>query len=267
MENDEKNKQENEKKAKSKLWIVIILILLMLLGLGYVIFYTPIIHYGVGVLSPELREEVEVLVIGMEDEENIDEEDIKEADAIVLANLQPNESKVTFRNVPVRTQINDQELRHLEREEIESEITELYGITSNYYFVLSYESFKELIDSLGGVEIALEEELQVPDLDLDLNEGSNLLSGDEALNYARWFNYPAEEIERLNRQQEIIRAVVEDVLTIESIADLPETYRNLVDSYDSVETNLDKDLVFELLEFYRNRDDIELEYDILEKID
>ncbi|WP_345040136.1 LCP family protein [Georgenia daeguensis] len=96
-------------------------------------------------------------------------------------------------------------------------VEQLTGVRIDHFAVADFESFSELTDELGGVEIRLEQPLAVDGVTLD--EGTHLLDGAQALTYARErYNVPGGDFGRVQRQQNwmrgIMRAIFDrDVLT------------------------------------------------------
>lgn len=264
MENNKESKKKSENKKiivkRKKLTIVL---LFLLLGIGFYIYYVPFFAKDNSDLAPELREEVSLVLIGLDDEDSVAHKEV-EADAIVVTDFQVEDKKITFKNISPSMKLGDRQLRKMKPQQIITELKEKIGLEAPYYFVLSYEGFKKTVNELGGVEISLDEQLEVPDMGLFLVKGENLLSGKEALNYSRWYDVREDELARIERQQKIINATADKIFQNKSLANIPELYRTLVKSYESTETNLDQKIILELIEFFRERKNIEFEFEYYE---
>ncbi len=259
QDNNLKGKQEeNPQQISGKPKLIIITGLFILISLGFFIYYTPFLQGGIAGLAPELREEVNIILIGIDDESS--DNQLLEADALIMTKLEVQEPRITFESIDPGLQLQGRTLKDMSREDLLENIGEITEIKPNYYFILSYQGFKDILNELRGVEIILDQPLEVPELGLYLEEGPNLLSGKEALNYARWYDLDNES-SRIKRQQQIIKSTADKVLQTNTLTDIPGLYRKFVDSYDSVETNLDRELVVELIDFLRKRNDLEIVYE------
>lgn len=89
-------------------------------------------------------------------------------------------------------------------------INENFGIAIDKYAAVSFDSFKSIIDSLGGVEIdvASKEVDQIPGV---TNAGVQTLNGEQALAYSR-IRYIDSAYERDNRQRKVIQSTANKLL-------------------------------------------------------
>ncbi|MBS3786663.1 LCP family protein [Candidatus Bipolaricaulota bacterium] len=119
------------------------------------------------------------------------------------------------------------------------------GVPINFYIVLDYEGFKEIVDLMGGVEITVEKRLEYTDeaggLDIDIDPGTQTLSGEDAMGYVRYRGNQSD-LQRINRQQKFLRALLQGGVNLEGwsqIKDVINTGRkyaktnlSLMDMYD-----------------------------------
>ncbi|MGO1561312.1 cell envelope-related transcriptional attenuator [Actinomycetales bacterium JB111] len=91
-------------------------------------------------------------------------------------------------------------------------VEDLTGIPIDYFVLADFESFADLTDELGGVTITLPNGVEGTDRDgreVDLDPGTHLLDGEEALVYARdRMNTPGGDFGRVQRQQNWVRALM-----------------------------------------------------------
>lgn len=101
-------------------------------------------------------------------------------------------------------------------------IRENLDVEVNHYIEVDFVGFAALIDELGGIEIAFPYPARDLSSGLDVNSGPQRLDGDMALAYARsrkyqeyqdgkWVSVRANDIGRTARQQEVIRAIVNEL--------------------------------------------------------
>ncbi|MGC8826728.1 MAG: LCP family protein [Anaerolineae bacterium] len=116
-----------------------------------------------------------------------------------------------------------------------------FGFPVHYYVRVNFEGFRRLIDTIGGVDIDVPHEIrddQYPDENygydpLYIPAGRIHMDGDLALKYART-RKADNDFERARRQQQIILAVRDKVLSLNLLPSLipkiPELLRTLSDS-------------------------------------
>ncbi len=254
------SKDNPKKDSKKKLLIaVIIAILLLIIGFYLYYFYPQIVP---GLASTSLKEDVHVLVIGIDDLESVNKGEIS-ADTVILAELLVENNEIKLTNIVVEDCSFGETVEQEEIEDLMSLAGDIVSIDLNYYFALSYQGFINLIDNLGGIVITREEELNVPDLGLSLKEGNNQLSGEEALNYARWYDYTKDEEDRIKRQQEILSAIIDKVLVNKSLKDIPQLFTTAVDTLKTVDTNVEYTTVTNIINHLMNNENQKISYNIV----
>jgi len=102
-------------------------------------------------------------------------------------------------------------------------ITSEYGIAINHVVDVDFFGFKEIIDTIGGTTLCFEVPVRDTKSGLDQPAGCNLLTGDQALAYARsrtfqefrdgdWRTDGTADIGRVKRQQAFISSTVDETL-------------------------------------------------------
>jgi polyisoprenyl-teichoic acid--peptidoglycan teichoic acid transferase len=112
-------------------------------------------------------------------------------------------------------------------------LEEKIGVPIHYFLRFEFESFKQVVDALGGVELVVEcrvhEYLPEEDIDLYLEPGTHRLAGKMALGYVRARNQGGD-LERARRQQRMVLAVRDQLLAENQLPHLPTLYAALNDS-------------------------------------
>ena len=109
----------------------------------------------------------------------------------------------------------------------------------DYYATVNFISFKQIIDAVGGVTVEVPYNINSKfesdnSGELLIPQGTQHLNGEQALIFAR-IRKVDDDIERGNRQQEVILATIKSMLEINSISKYQEIL-NVVEG--NVETNL-----------------------------
>jgi len=125
-------------------------------------------------------------------------------------------------------------------------VSSLIGRPVDYYVRVNFDGFREIIDLIGGIDIVVastihDEEYPTADYGVEtfhLNAGPQHLDGETALKYART-RHTDDDYNRARRQQEIIRAVADKVLSADMIPQLlPRVPQVLMTMQNSIETDI-----------------------------
>ncbi|HWL24062.1 MAG TPA: LCP family protein [Ureibacillus sp.] len=101
-------------------------------------------------------------------------------------------------------------------------ITEMLDIPIHHYVVIDFKSFESLIDIIApnGIEIDVEKDMST-NIDVSLTKGVHNLNGKELLGYARFRHDEAGDFGRVERQQKVIDAIKDELLSPKNIMKLP----------------------------------------------
>jgi LCP family protein required for cell wall assembly len=118
------------------------------------------------------------------------------------------------------------------------------GIDVDYYVVVDFEGFVRIIDELGGIDVFVENEINDPFYSrtelpgdyypLHFEVGQQHMDGQTALDYSRT-RYSASDLERIQRQQQVIFAAMEKVIerrlvSPDRLLDLWGKYKDAIDT-------------------------------------
>lgn len=97
-------------------------------------------------------------------------------------------------------------------------VEELLDIQIDYYAQVDFNAFVGFIDEIGGVDVNVPETIEVdpigPGNTVILDAGVQHLDGGTALAYARARNTPGGDIDRANRQQQVIMAIRSQIMNL-----------------------------------------------------
>ncbi len=117
------------------------------------------------------------------------------------------------------------------------EVGQLLGVNVDKYVIVDTKGFRDLVDTIGGVDFYVPQDMYYndPDQDLyiDLKEGQQVLDGDKAEQLVRYRSYPTGDIGRMQVQSDFIGAVIDEVLSLSNVfkvSDLVEDFSNIVDT-------------------------------------
>lgn len=129
----------------------------------------------------------------------------------------------------------------------------LNGIPIDRYVRVNTEAFRELVDLLGGVEVNVPYEMRYVDqtqgLDINLQPGLQLLNGNQAEQFARFRSDGYGDIGRVQRQQQLLRALRDRVTSPTVIPKIPQAIQLV---REHIDTNLSLEEILALADFATN---------------
>ena len=178
-------------------------------------------------------------------------------DAIILAHVEPRARAATLVSIPrdicvanCRTdpfRINS--VWQAEGPEaLRRRVANLLGVQVDYWVTLDFNGFKRLVDFFGGVEVDVESTIYDPSYPnatdtgfepFHVESGPNHFNGDTALRYVRT-RHQDGAFAREVRQQQILLALVEQVISPQTLVESPAFLGELSNAFES---NLPPDLV------------------------
>lgn len=126
----------------------------------------------------------------------------------------------------------------------------LDGVGIDRYVRINVLGVAKLIDALGGVTVYVPKDLKYQDdsqhLYINLKAGKQHLDGDKALQLLRYRHDENGDIGRIQRQQMVIRALIDQTLNPATLARLPQIL-NVIQS--NIDTNLTVEEIIALVGF------------------
>lgn len=212
---------------------------------------TPITPLSLGTPFPtDGKEVVNILLLGADyNGTNI----ISRTDVIIIASIRPGDRMVSLISIPrdLYVSISGREMNRINTAFVYGELDHypgggaallrdtIYnnlGITIHYMAMVNFDGFRQIVDTLGGVDVPL----TCPFADYRLNGATGNLywssvgpgvvhmDGYTALWYAR-SRMSSNDFDRGRRQQEIIRAIYSKALQLDIVPQIPQLYQNFKD--------------------------------------
>jgi len=105
---------------------------------------------------------------------------------------------------------------------VSKEIKDLLGIHIDKYVTIDIRGFRDLIDTIGGVDFYVPQNMHYDDdyqnLHIHLNEGQQHLDGDKAEQLVRFRNYPNGDLDRMKVQSDFIQATIDEIFRLANVA-------------------------------------------------
>lgn len=159
------------------------------------------------------------------------------SDVIMVLSVDPKADTVSLLSIPRDTKIRLNASSHKINEALAvgkeslaiQKVKELTGIGINDYLTVNFAAVETVIDELGGVEFDVPCNMHYndPDQDLYINiqKGTQLLGGADAVKVLRFRQYPMGDLQRNAVQQDFFKAAVEQKLRAKYIGKIPAIYR------------------------------------------
>lgn len=156
-----------------------------------------------------------VLLLGVDEREY----DVGRSDTMIVLTVNPQLKTIKMLSIPRDTRVEivgygtTEKINHAyARGGVQMSIDtveELLNIPIDYYVTVNMEGFLDVIDTLGGIEVVNDMELEVNDY--HFSEGEIQLSGDEALVFSRIrYEDPRGDFGRQVRQRLLIEAIMNE---------------------------------------------------------
>ncbi|MFS0904262.1 LytR family transcriptional regulator [Priestia aryabhattai] len=250
-----RRKRKPKKKKGFKIALAIILLLILGIGIyGYSVYSSVAntlnrTHEPLSREKSEKRSEkvslakhdpISILLLGV-DQRGADR---GRSDSLMLLTVNPDKQSVKMVSIPrdTRTEIvgkgTQDKINHayafggidMSINTVES----FLDVPIDYYVQVNMESFKDIVDAVGGVTV--NNTLDFTYEDHHFEKGALELNGENALKYSRMrYDDPRGDFGRQSRQQQIIQAVIDEGASIKSLTN----YGTILDAIgNNVKTNL-----------------------------
>ncbi|MFN8613869.1 MAG: LCP family protein [Vulcanimicrobiota bacterium] len=130
-------------------------------------------------------------------------------------------------------------------------VSHFLGVPIHYYVIVKVQGAKKIIDALGGLPIDVEKDMDYDDnwgqLHIHLKKGPQILSGDQAVGYARFRHDEEGDYGRMRRQQQVIRAVIrriKDPSIVTKFGQLAQAVKETLETDLTVEQMVDLALLY-----------------------
>lgn len=221
-----------------------------------------------------------ILLLGKGGESQVDGGNL--TDTIMIAQILNPEKQINLISIPrdflvfdeegYYSKINSVYARELSSGKTEAEavkslqdkITEITGISFDYYAEVDFAGFVKLVDKVGGVEVDVTEAIDDPYYPgpnysyqrFTLLAGLQTLDGETALKYARTrYTSVGGDLDRSRRQQQILGNLKDRIFSLNPILDAPKIVSLLGIARETIKTDLSLNDMRSLYDTYQDSKD------------
>ncbi|MDO8505124.1 MAG: LCP family protein [bacterium] len=213
-------------------------------------------------LQGESEDRINILLLGMG---GVGHEGATLTDTIIVASARPSDKKIALLSIPRDLQVNipGYGYRRINSANAYAEsnqsgsgssaaatvITKITAQPIHYFVRLDFTAFKEIIDSLDGIEVDVDKAFYdpfYPDADfgyapVSFESGKQTMNGERALKFARsrhGTNGEGSDFARARRGQKVLVALRERLLSFDVLL-RPKRIKSILESLDShIQTNI-----------------------------
>jgi LCP family protein required for cell wall assembly len=124
-------------------------------------------------------------------------------------------------------------------------VEQFIGVPIDYYAVIYFHSFEDMIDEIGGIDVLVKEDIKISPIGreaLILTAKAQHLDGARALAYARARKTEGGDFDRAARQQQVALAIRDRILGVDM---LPTLIRKAPALYSELQSGLRTNLTFD----------------------
>ncbi len=172
------------------------------------------------------------------------------ADTLMLVQVTPDNGKVELLSIPrdlfveIRPGYKDRINAAYSYGGVEGTVKAVKnytGLPIHHYAVVDFEGFEDVVNAMGGLPLDLEAGQYPPGWPLE--PGLHTLKGHKALVYARYRKTAGGDLDRIQRQQEVVAALRSEAFDWSTVTELPGIMKTV---NSNVETDLGLGEMFSL---------------------
>jgi LCP family protein required for cell wall assembly len=130
-----------------------------------------------------------------------------------------------------------------------AQVEAVTGVYVDYYIVVDFGGFKDMVDAVGGVEVCIPSDVDDPEHHIHLDAGTRKLYGDDALAYVRQrTSTPNADLGRMKRQQAFIASMLNRGMSADTLTRPDKLFRFASALAGSIQTNPEIASVGELVD-------------------
>lgn len=145
-------------------------------------------------------------------------------------------------------------------QEMKTMMSKFFDIQIDYVTVLNFQGFRDIVDSLGGVDVNVDADMCYRDTadgtDINLHAGPQHLNGEDALGYVRYRKSNcrpktkgSDDFDRNRRQNEVLHALIDQAKSLNGVLGAGKVIESVG---KNMETDLESDQMKNMIAAYWN---------------
>jgi len=207
--------------------------ILILVLVGIIVLATGVSYFLFVPQTNSSSERINILFLGADARSSQDQ---GYTDSINILSIDKKTKEVSLLSIPrdTRVQITGRGVDKINSAYAYGDINTTIDTVENflkvridYYVLVDFSDFKELVDSLGGITMNVEPHISAVRPELHGKTGVSKLTGEEALIYVRFRQDSESEGGRMKRHREAITAIINEALNPSNILQAPTVLNQL----------------------------------------
>lgn len=93
------------------------------------------------------------------------------------------------------------------------------NVRIDHYVEIDFAGFVDVVNALGGIEVCLPKPIEDPKAHLSMDAGTHRVGGRDALAFSRTRQTSGGDLDRIDRQQQVVSALLDKAVSTETLSD------------------------------------------------
>jgi len=220
---------------RDRIAAVLVIVMVLLLG-GYMVYdlyfrlptssLPPSADSGSSIEDNVIAENYNILLLGLDGRAGLNDR----SDTLILVSLDQQQKKAQLLSIPRDTRVKvrgswdkiNAAYAYGGVELSKQTVADFLEVSIDRYVIINFNGLIKLVDEIGGIDLNVPVRMYKPLEGIDLQPGKQHLNGAQVLAYSRFRGTSGGDIDRSQRQQEVITLLVKKALQENSIAQIAE---------------------------------------------
>lgn len=185
--------------------------------------------------APHENDRINILLLGLDDGDPENPGGPRRSDTMMVASINPGDNTVNIMSIPRDSRVNIPGYQGYDKithafyyggADLAARTVETnFNIPIDHTIIMDWKAFIKVVDILGGVDIAVEHDMNYEDpyenLSIHLTKGYQHLNGQQSGQYVRFRHDELGDIGRVQRQSAFLKAFTNRLLRTGTILKLP----------------------------------------------
>jgi len=210
---------------------------------------------------------INVLMMGVDERED---DKSQRTDTMILANVNNKDNRISLLSIPRDTKVylpgyginKVNAANYYGGPEMAMQVvSDLTGVSVDYYMTTNFNGFKDIVDALGGVTVDVDKNMYHSErayggeYNINLQKGVQKLDGSQALMFARYRNDELGDITRTQRQLKLLSAIGDEAMKPATVTKLPKLVPGI---YNNVDTNMGTKQLLAMAKAAKNLENLQM---------
>lgn len=178
-----------------------------------------------------------------------------ETDLVIIATFDAQAKAIDVTFIPPNAVVDgESQLKNLYDEKgitgLKAGVTELTNKEIDYYIGIDYQPFVQLVDVLDGIEVKMDETIDLEKYGLFIHPGINKLNGEETLKLLRLKWGKTTVVERIERQKIVLTAIYQRLSEVKNLSQMEDVSNAVLAIREKLATDVESEQILKLFDLY-----------------